>query len=93
VEGVCLAAFVPGGVGERLDDLQLLDDRAGPAVRDDERQRVLVARPDVEEVDVEAVDLGGEVRQCPRLGARGDSGRDIKGISGTGRYRQTRRVS
>ena len=30
------------GIGQRLDDLQLLDDRAGPAVRDDERQRVLV---------------------------------------------------
>ena len=28
------------GIRQRIDDLQLLDDRAGPAVRDDERQRV-----------------------------------------------------
>ena len=28
------------GIGQRLDDLELLDDRAGPAVRDDQRQRV-----------------------------------------------------
>jgi hypothetical protein len=31
-------------------------------VRDDERQGVLVLRTDVEEVDVEAVDLGHELR-------------------------------
>jgi hypothetical protein len=32
VECVRRAAAVPSGIGERLDDLQLLDDRAGPAV-------------------------------------------------------------
>ena len=63
VEGVVGAAAVRGGVGERVDDPQQLDDRAGPAVRDDDRQRVLVIRADVDEVDVEAVDLGHEVRQ------------------------------
>ena len=47
-----------GGVGQQIDDLQLLDDRAGPAVRDDQRQRVLVLRADVDEVDVQSVDLG-----------------------------------
>jgi hypothetical protein len=31
------AAAMRGRVGQWLDDLQLLDDRAGPAVRDDER--------------------------------------------------------
>jgi hypothetical protein len=54
-------------VGERLDDLQLLDDRAGPAVRDDQRQRVLVPGADVNEMDVEPVDLGYEVRQVVQL--------------------------
>ena len=44
------------GIGERLDDLQLLDDRAGPAVRDDQRQGFLVRRPDMDEMDVEPVD-------------------------------------
>ena len=52
-----------GGVGERLDDLELLDERARPAVGDDDRQRVLVLRADVDEVDVEPVDLGQEVRE------------------------------
>src|ERR1700722_384352 len=54
---------VNGGIGERADDLQLLDDRAGPAVRDDERQRILVPGTDVDEMYVEPVDLGDEVRQ------------------------------
>ena len=57
VERVRRAPAVSGGIGERLDDLQLLDDRAWPAVRDDERQRVLLSRPDVDEMDVEPVDL------------------------------------
>jgi hypothetical protein len=51
------------GIRERLDDLQLLDDRAGPPVRDDQRQRVLVPGADVDEVDGEPVDLGDELRQ------------------------------
>jgi hypothetical protein len=50
------------GIGERIDDLQLFDGRAGPAVRDDERQRILVIGTHVDEVNVHAVDLGDEVR-------------------------------
>ena len=50
-------------IGQRIDDLQLLDDRAGPSVRDDERQRILVLRANVDEMNVQAVDLGDEVRQ------------------------------
>src|SRR3954451_3939226 len=49
-------------IGQRSDDLQLLDDRAGPSVGNEERQRILVIRPNVNEMDVEAVDLGDEVR-------------------------------
>ena len=69
VEGVRGAAAVGRGIGERLDDLQLLDDRAGPAVRHDQRQGVFVLRADVDEVDVQPVDLGDEVRHGvePRL--------------------------
>ena len=63
VERVRFGAAMRGGVGERIDDLQLLDDRTGPAVRDDHRQRILMLRLHVDEVDVEAVDLGDEVRQ------------------------------
>ena len=45
------------GFGQRIDDFQLLDDRAGPSVRDDQRQRVRVLRADVNEVNVDAIDL------------------------------------
>ena len=49
-------------IGQRLDDLELLDDRAGPAVGDDERQRILMLRANVNEMDVEPIDLGDEMR-------------------------------
>ena len=69
MEGVRCACAVRRGIGERIDDLQLLDDRAGPSVRHDERQRVLVLRADVDEVNVDSVDLGQEhgERVQPRL--------------------------
>jgi len=50
-------------VGKRVDDFQLLDDRARPPVRDDQRQRVLVLGADVDEMNVKPVDLGYEIRQ------------------------------
>src|SRR5262249_49817696 len=49
------------GIGERTDQVEHLDHRAGPAVRDDQRQGVLVFRLDVDEVDVHSVDLGREL--------------------------------
>ena len=55
-------AAVRRGIRQSIDDLQLLDDRARPAVIDDERQRVFVLRTDVDEVDVQPVDLGDELR-------------------------------
>ena len=67
VEGVLRAAAEGRGVGERADELDLLEDRAGPAVRDDDRQRALVLRTHVDEVDVEPVDLGDELRQGVEL--------------------------
>src|SRR5215216_7079466 len=54
--------------GERLDRPEVLDDRAGPAVREDERQRVLVRRADVEEVDPLAVDLRQKLWPAIELG-------------------------
>jgi hypothetical protein len=62
MERVAGARAMCCGIRERLDDLQLLDDRAGPPVGDDQRQRVLVLGADVNEVDVEPVDLGDELR-------------------------------
>ena len=58
---------VPSGSVERLDDLHLLDDRTGPPVRDDDRQRVLVLRAHVDEVNVEPIDLGDELRERVQL--------------------------
>ena len=61
MEGVRRACAVLRRVGERIDDLQLLDGRTRPTVRDDERQRVLVLGAHVDEVDVDPVDLGDVV--------------------------------
>ena len=54
-------------IDQRIDDLHLLDDRARPAVRDDDRQRILMLRADVDEMDVQPVDLGDELRQGVQL--------------------------
>src|SRR5918999_5973184 len=62
-----LAPAVCDWIGERTDDLQLLDDRAGPSVRDDERQRIFMFRTNVNEMNVQPVDLGDEVRQGLQL--------------------------
>ena len=61
------ARAVRRGIGQSIDDLQLLDDRARPTVIDDERQRVFVLRANVDEVDVESVDLGDELRERVQL--------------------------
>jgi hypothetical protein len=62
----CISA-VRGGIGQRIDDLDLLDDGAGPSVGDDERQRVLMLRTDMDEMDVQPVDLGDELGQGVQL--------------------------
>ena len=69
IEGVRCAPAVRGGIDQRIDDLQLMDDRAGPAVRNDDRQCVRVLRADVDEMNVQSIDPGDELRQGvqPRL--------------------------
>ena len=58
-------------VGQRLNDLQLLDHRTGPTVRDDERQGIRVTRSYANEVNVDPVDLSHEhwqrVESCLHL--------------------------
>jgi hypothetical protein len=51
------------GIGQRVDDLELLDDRAGPSVRDDERQGIFMFRAHVNEMNVQPIDRGDELRQ------------------------------
>src|SRR6058998_3092702 len=58
------------GIGQRIDDLQLLDDRARPSMGDDNRQRILFFRTDVNEMDVQPIDLSDEIRI--RIGLRLD---------------------
>ena len=67
VECVSGAAAMRRRIGESIDELELLDDRAGPSVIDDEWQRAVVVRAGVDEVDVEPVDLGDELRQGVQL--------------------------
>jgi hypothetical protein len=57
------------GIGQPIDDLQLLDDRARPAMRDDHRQRIVMLGTNLDEMDVAPVDLGDELRRRvqPRL--------------------------
>jgi hypothetical protein len=63
VKRVLGGAAVRCRVGERADDPEQLDHRARPAVRDDQRQRVLVRRLDVDEVDGHPIDPRLELRQ------------------------------
>src|ERR1700681_856843 len=67
IERVGWFPAVRGWIGQRIDYLHLLDNRAGPTVRDDERQRVLMLRTNVNEMDIQPVDLGDELRQSVHL--------------------------
>ena len=61
MESVRCARAMCRGIGQWIDDLQLLDDRAGPSVRDDERQRIFMFRTNVNEMNVQPIDLGDEI--------------------------------
>jgi hypothetical protein len=67
VESVLVAAAVRGWIRERTDDLELLDDRTRPTVRDYHRQRIFVTRTDVDEVNVQPIDVRRELRQGIQL--------------------------
>ncbi len=57
------------GIGQGVDDLELLDDRARPSMRDDQRQGIRMCRADMDEMDVEPIDFGDGLREGiePRL--------------------------
>src|SRR3954453_15108276 len=63
MERICRARAVCRGVGQWIDDLELLDDRAGPSVANEERQGILMFRTNMNEMDIEPIDLGDEVWQ------------------------------
>ena len=61
IEGVRRVTAVGGGIGERTDDVQILQDRHWPAVSQDQREGAGHHRAHVDEVDPLAVDLGREL--------------------------------
>ena len=63
VEGIRLGAAMRGRVGQRIDELQLLDDGPRPTVGDDNRHGVFVLRADMDEMNVDAVDGRHKLRQ------------------------------
>ena len=69
MEGIVRVAAVCGRVRQRPDGVDHLDHGTGPTVGHDQRQRVLVRRLDVDEVELHAVDLADKLRQRvqPRL--------------------------
>jgi hypothetical protein len=56
-------AAVCSRVGERANHLQELDNRAWPAVRKKNGQRLLVSRPDAQKMETELVDFSAELRK------------------------------
>jgi hypothetical protein len=63
VESIGRSRAMRSRIGQWVDDLHLLDDRARPPVGDDHRQRVLVSRSNMNEVNIEPINLGDEVGQ------------------------------
>src|SRR3954464_3211420 len=57
-----------GWIGERADDFQELEYRAWPPMRQNHRERVLLARADPDEVNVDPVDLRQELGKGVELG-------------------------
>src|SRR5262245_26197449 len=68
MESIRGARAVCRGIGEWIDDLQLLDDRARPPVCDDEGQGILMRRTNVNEMNIEPIDLRDELRQSVQPG-------------------------
>ena len=63
MEGVRCTSAMCRGIGQGIDNLQLLNDRARPSVRDDKRQSILMFRTDVDEMNVQPIDHSLEHRQ------------------------------
>src|SRR2546426_10954268 len=63
MEGIVRAAAEALGLRESRDEIEELDDGAGPAVRDQQRGRVGMRRARMDEVQVQPVELEAELRQ------------------------------
>src|SRR5687768_12961198 len=68
MKGIGCASTMRGRIREWSDDLQLFDGRAGPSVCDNERQRGLVRRANVNEMNVQSIDFSDELWQSVQRG-------------------------
>jgi hypothetical protein len=62
IEGVGRLPTVAAGVGERRDEVEVLQEGVGPAVAEDQRRGLRLGGAEVQEVDRLPVDLGDELR-------------------------------
>jgi hypothetical protein len=67
MEGVLGAPAMAGGIRQRIDDVEQFEHGSWPAVRDDQRQGVRMARLDLDEMNVHAVDRRHELRKSVQL--------------------------
>ena len=77
----CVAAM-RDRIGQRLDHLVKFDDRARPAMGDDQRHRFRMRRTDVQEVNVEPVNLVRELRKAIERALRAGANRSPRPSSG-----------
>src|SRR5580658_9004859 len=63
VERVLSVTAEGGWIHQRFDDLIKLHNRSWPSMSEDHRQRILVSRPDMDEVDAKPIQLGSELRE------------------------------
>src|SRR5258707_8206711 len=63
MERVLRASPVAGGIAERADDLHELHNRSRPSVRENDRQRVLLRRAHVNEMNANPTDLSPVLRE------------------------------
>ena len=70
VERVGRVTAVGAGVAERPDHVEELHDRAGPAVDQQQRSGIGLRGPDVQEVEILPVDLGGELGELVEASLR-----------------------
>src|SRR4029077_13532131 len=63
MERVLRPSPVARGIAERADDLHELYDRSRPSVRENDRQRVLLRGPHVDEMNANPVDLRPVLRE------------------------------
>src|SRR5262249_4038903 len=62
-ESIFRSSSMPRGIGQRIDYIQQLENRSGPAVCHNQRHRVRMTRAYVDKVNVNAVDGSHELRQ------------------------------